>query len=206
MPTNTNGQNSLVDGLAAVVTHISLHNGDPGTTGVNELTGGSPAYARKAVTWAAAASGQRSNTAQLLFDVPAVATPGVAYLGFWSAITAGTFYGYTPAGNFTPMVATIDAATDAFTSFAHGLTNGQTVLVYDIMASGLSAGFTEGTIYFVVNATTDTFQLSATSGGAAITITTSMEVAVQRLLGEIYAAQGQYSIAASALVLDGRFV
>jgi len=35
---------------SATVTHLSLHSGDPGSTGANEVTGGDPAYARVAVT------------------------------------------------------------------------------------------------------------------------------------------------------------
>ena len=205
MPLTDAGRNAALDGLATVATFASLHTGDPSTTGANEMTGGSPAYARKGITWAASASGQKSNSAACLFDVPAST---VAYVGLWSAVTAGTFYGYFPAtaSGAVPMEATLDATTDAFTSYAHGLTNGQEVLVYDVMGAGLPTGFTEGTRYFVVSATTDTFQLSATSGGAAITVTTSAEVVVQRVLAEVFAAQGQYNLAIGALILDGRFV
>ncbi len=203
MPLTDAGRNASLDGLAAVAGFASLHSGDPSTTGANELTGGTPAYARKAITYAAASAGQRSNSAAITFDVPATT---VTHVGLWSAVTAGTFYGWYPAGGFTPMAATLDAATDVFTSFAHGLTNTNQVLVYDVMAAGLPTGFTEGTVYFVVSATTDTFQLSATSGGAAITVTTSAEVVVHRVLPEVFAAQGQYQIAIGSLVLDGRFV
>jgi hypothetical protein len=203
MPLTDAGRNASLDGLAAVAGFASLHSGDPSTTGANELTGGSPAYARKAITYAAASGGQRSNSAAILFDVPATT---VTHVGLWSAVTAGTFYGYYPAGGFTPMAATLDAGTDAFTSFAHGLANTNQVLVYDTMAGGLPTGFIEGTVYFVVSAATDTFQLSATSGGAAITVTTAAEVVVQRVLPEVFAAQGQYNIAIGQLILDGRFV
>lgn len=203
MPLTDAGRNLALDGLAGGATFASLHTGDPSTTGANEVTGGSPAYARKSITYAASASGQKSNSAAITFDVPAST---VAYVGLWSAVTAGTFYGYFPAGGFTPMSANLDATSDAFTSYAHGLANTNQVLVYDVMAAGLPTGFTEGTIYFVVSATTDTFQLSATSGGAAITVTTSAEVVVQRILPEVFAAQGQYQVAIGNLVLDGRFV
>ncbi len=203
MPLNDAGRNATVDGLAAVATFASLHTGDPSTTGANESTGGSPAYARKGITYAAAATGTKANSAAITFDVPAST---ITHVGLWSAVTAGTFYGYFPAGGFTPMSANLDATSDAFTSYAHGLANTNQVLVYDIMGAGLPTGFTEGTVYFVVSAATDTFQLSATSGGAAITVTTSGEVGIQRVLPEVFAAQGQYSIAIGALILDGRFV
>ncbi len=64
---------------------------------------------------------------------------------------------------------TSDLSTDFLTSTAHGLANGDRIMVFssDTLPTGLSAS----TVYFVVNKTTDTFQLSLTSGGSAINIT-----------------------------------
>lgn len=88
-----NGKNVKLDALRSAVTHLSLHSADPSTTGANELTGGSPAYARKAVSGGSAASGGSVLiSANLTFDVPAGST--VAYCGMWSASTAGTYYGH----------------------------------------------------------------------------------------------------------------
>ena len=61
------------------------------------------------------------------------------------------------------------ASTDVLTSAAHGLTNGTRVSIR--FSSGF-AGLTSSSSYYVVSATTDTFKLSATSGGSAIDITT----------------------------------
>ena len=45
----------LLDSFGTQYGFASAHTADPGATGIlNELTGGSPAYARKAITWAAA--------------------------------------------------------------------------------------------------------------------------------------------------------
>lgn len=72
--------------------HASLHSAAPGDTGANEISGGSPAYARKAVTIGTSTSGgPRALSADVTFDVPAVT---VAYVGFWTALTGGTFVGY----------------------------------------------------------------------------------------------------------------
>jgi hypothetical protein len=206
MPLVDAGRNAmLTGGLGNVITHVSLHNGDPSTTGANELTGGSPAYARKAVTWGTAASGLRANiTTALDFDIPAGTT--VFHFGFWSAITTGTFYGYFPVGGFAVEAATFAASTDVFTSYAHGYVNTDRVLVYDVHTAGVPTGYTEGTVYFVVAAATDTFQLSATSGGAAVNGTTDGEVAVQKCLPEVFAAQGVYSMAIGAVVLNAQLV
>ena len=208
MPLITNGQNAtLTGGLGNAITHFSLHTGDPGTTGVNEVTGGSPAYARKAVTWGTVATGQRATaTTAQLFDVPTSTT--VYHVGFWDALTVGNFYGYYPLGGFAATAALIDQATDIFTCFAHGYTAGQQVLVYDIGAAGLQTGFTEGVVYYVIaaNLATDTFQLSTTSGGAASTVTVSFKCGVQRVLPEVFGAQGTLNIAIGNLTLDARFV
>lgn len=67
------------------ITHIGLFNG------ASEITGGSPAYARKAVTWAAASVGVIRPNADLTFDIPASATVD-GWRGF-TALTAGTNYG-----------------------------------------------------------------------------------------------------------------
>jgi len=71
------------------ITHISLHTGDPGTTGADEVTGGS--YARAAVTWDAASGGTKSNSGQLVFQVPSGTT--ITHVGGWNAGSSGTFRG-----------------------------------------------------------------------------------------------------------------
>lgn len=97
MPVSTAGKNFMLDALAGVAVFASLHSADPGDTGANELTGGSPAYTRKAITWFAAAAGNLDNNANPTWDVPAGAT--VSYVGYWSAATAGTFYGSADVTN-----------------------------------------------------------------------------------------------------------
>lgn len=86
-----NAKNAMLDHLAGIAVFASLHTADPGTTGASEVSGGSPAYARKAITWNAAASGSLDNNANPVFDVPAATT--VSFVGFWSAASGGTFYG-----------------------------------------------------------------------------------------------------------------
>jgi hypothetical protein len=116
--TPTAMNNMLDSGLRLVtptisITHASLHTGDPSTTGANEVTGGSPAYARKAITFATASSQQIAASTQPVFDVPASTT--VTYVGFFSAITTGTFLGsalvtseaFGAQGTYTLTAATI---------------------------------------------------------------------------------------------------
>lgn len=97
MPFKNDGKHRMLNHLAgnaatgAPITHASLHTGFP-ATGANEVTGGTPAYARKAITFEAAAgtelAGSIDVTAAPVFDVPAGTT--VAAVGYWTALTAGT--------------------------------------------------------------------------------------------------------------------
>jgi hypothetical protein len=63
-----------------------------------------------------------------------------------------------------------DFLLDTFTATAHGLSNGQAVFLRN-EDGVLPAGLFEGFKYFVVGASANTFQLAATSGGAAINFT-----------------------------------
>ena len=97
MPLNDNAKDTMLDALTdpTVVDHVSLHTADPGSTGANEATGGAPAYARKAITWAAASAGSvAENTGtDPVFDVPAGT---YTHLGLWDDLTLSAstnFYG-----------------------------------------------------------------------------------------------------------------
>jgi hypothetical protein len=82
-------KNLMLDQLATVCTRLALHSGDPGAANAadNELSGGSPAYARKAIAWSAASGGTMDDSTNgAVFDVPAGAT--VSWISGWN--TAGT--------------------------------------------------------------------------------------------------------------------
>lgn len=95
MPYTTAGKNLMLNALKGTnpttpITHASLHTADPGDTGASEVSGGSPAYARKAIAFNAASAGAiDDSTNGAVFDVPAGVT--VTHVGFWSASSAGTF-------------------------------------------------------------------------------------------------------------------
>jgi hypothetical protein len=200
-------KNALLDGsaagLATLVTHISLHSGDPSTTGANELAGGG--YARLPVTWAAASAGAKSlSGTPYTFTVPAGVT--VLYVGLWSAITAGTFRGFVPAGSAARRAFSVDAAdvtANTLTSATHGLVNGNQVAVWPTIGAGLPAPLAEGIVYFVVGATADTLQLALTSGGAAIDLTAIGDGDIQLLTSEVFGGAGQYQVTALTVSLPG---
>ena len=66
--------------------YISLHTGSPGTTGANEVAGGS--YVRQATAWGIVAAGSVSGS-QVTINVPSSTT--ITYWGLWTAATGGTY-------------------------------------------------------------------------------------------------------------------
>lgn len=94
----TASKNTMLASVFAGTMYASLHTGDPGTTGANEASGGSPAYARQTFSWGAASNGAVSG-GTVTFNVPA---GSYAYLGYWTAASGGTYIGgYALNGTFT---------------------------------------------------------------------------------------------------------
>lgn len=189
MPFVNASKNAMLTQLATLLTHASLHSSFPGATGTNEITGGG--YARKAVGFAAPSAGSMDITAAQLFDVGAGATVG--WVGGWGALAAGTYYSYAPNGSTAVLDFTADTATDVVTAPAHGFTDTQTIVFYGGTPPG---GLTEGTTYFVRDSTTNTFKVSATSGGVAIDLTSvgSAQCVVSRIVIETFAGAGQVNL------------
>lgn len=204
MRLSNTAKNLMLDALdesqAAGAKYGSLHSAYS-STGANELTGGSPAYARKAATWGAAASGVKSLSSSMLFDVPAGGSAG--WVGFWDASTAGNFLGMTPNGGGTPQAFVVpDISNDTLECVAHGFSNGQTVVVWAVPGDPVPTGLAEGTIYYVISATTDDLQLSASSGGAAINITAIGAGFLQRIIVEAFTAQGTHTVTSVSMAAD----
>lgn len=222
MPYNAVAQNEALKsgtggGIAGIITHVGINtlttapptDTTPGTAtnaAATEATGGSPAYARLAVTWGTPASGVVSNSGALTFDVPA-GTYG--FFTLWNASSGNTnnFRGYLRFAGPTPKVGfgTVDSAdvtANTITSNGHGLANADRVILFNVVGETIPAGITEGGAYFVVGSATDTFQISLTSGGAAVDLTGQGEVYFEKVLPEVFAAQGQITAAIGALVLD----
>lgn len=76
---NLTQRNALATAYGTNAPYGALFTADPGTAdaATNEVTGGSPAYARKSISWGAASASAVTGTAT--FDVPAGVT--VNYVG-----------------------------------------------------------------------------------------------------------------------------
>lgn len=90
MPLNDTILNIGAAAMQSAMTHASLHTAQPDATGSN-----ASAAARKPITWVTAANGDMVATVDLAFTGGA-ASGAATHIGFWSAITAGTFYGWLP--------------------------------------------------------------------------------------------------------------
>jgi len=115
MALQTAALNAAVDAIVALTGFASIHTADPGGTGASEVSGGG--YARQAVTWTAASNGSRSANATLAFS--AAASTAANFVGLWSAVTGGTWYGgealagdnaFNAAGDYNVTVLTITVA------------------------------------------------------------------------------------------------
>ncbi len=191
----TAARNNMI--AAEGTTHLSAHTAYS-STGANELTGGTPAYARKAVTYGAPSGAAKSISASVTFDVPAAAT--VRFIGRWSALTGGTFLGMEANGG-TEKEFSVDLTADTILEPAHGRAADSKVVFY---GDTVPTGLTEGTVYFVRNPTTDTYQVSATAGGAAINLTgyPGQACVVSTIVEEAYASQGTLQVTANTLRAD----
>lgn len=87
MALNDAALNAGMTAIKNLITHVSLHTATPDATGSN-----ASAASRKPVTWGTVATGDVSSTGTISFTGGAANGP-VTHVGFWSASTAGTFYG-----------------------------------------------------------------------------------------------------------------
>lgn len=73
--------------------YLSLHSGNPGSNGTNEITGGS--YARQEVTWEDVGSDPttRQNDSDVQFPTASASWGSITHFGIWDAATNGNFIG-----------------------------------------------------------------------------------------------------------------
>lgn len=175
------------------ITHLSLHTAWH-ATGLNETTGGAPAYARQSITWDAPAADASNSSNTQTFDVP---SGDVHFAGMWSAVTAGTFFGMVIANAAAPVAAqAFDLVNEDITSENHGLSADDRIVFHPTRGGALPTGISEGTIYFVITAglVTDMFRVSTTSEGAALNISGDGKMWYQIGTPENFAGQGQYTV------------
>jgi hypothetical protein len=83
----TTMKNNLASAYGTNAAYGSVYTTAPGASAGTEPTGGSPAFARKALSWGAPSGGVTTVTAT--FDIPASTT--IVGAGVHTAVTAGTY-------------------------------------------------------------------------------------------------------------------
>jgi hypothetical protein len=151
-----------LDAIAAQGQYLRLHDAYPGTTFDNELT--SPYTVGLAIAWDAASgrTATQDGTAG-----PFTVDGDVAWYTLSTGEDSGSQLAKWPADG-DPQEFTVDPATDVFTKIGHGWSNNQKVVFYGTSVPG---ALTAGVVYFVRDATTDTFKVESSIGGGAIDIT-----------------------------------
>lgn len=206
MPFTSTAEAQMLDSLSNqsgaaptnIVAFASLHSAYS-ATGLNELTGGSPAYARKAITWTAASGGSKTASSSPVFDVPAGTT--VAYVGLWSTVTSGTFSGMGPNGGATQFAFTAAVSGNTFTVPGSSYTVGQAVVLFPGAGATLPTPYVAGTIYYVITASGTAITLSTVSGGAVLTVTAAGAGIIQGITLETYGAQGTFTLSSDTLTI-----
>jgi hypothetical protein len=191
MPFTTTAQDEMLDALAGVsptniIAYASLHTAYS-SSGANEITYSSGG--RVSLSWSSASSGNKVLSAQpSAIDVTGGQT--VEYVGFWSASSSGTFAGMGPVGAGTLYAFTAATSGNLFTAPGSSYSNGNTVVLFDGAGATIPSNFTVGTVYYIISASGATFELSATSGGSAITVNAAGAGLVQAIAPEAFGSNG----------------
>ena len=152
-PATTAARNEAADGIS--MTHVE----------VQATFGGGAISNRVAVTVGAAASGDRQTSADA--DVTVNADAVARWAAIYDAASGGTKKFTTPLGSDGYKVASVES--NVFRSPGHGYAADQKITPLSVNGQAVPAGLTEGAVLYVINPTADTYQVSATQGGAAIT-------------------------------------
>lgn len=144
---------------------------------------------------------QIANSGAVTFPQNTGSTQDMMAWGVWTASTGGTLraIGFLDAD---PPILGTGAASDTITAPAHGLANDQRVRVLACPGAVIPTGLSEDTTYFVISVATDTFQLSATQGGAAVNITASGAAFFMPFTPVTVATNATPEFAANALVIQ----
>ena len=167
----TSLENTALDTLDAI-TYVSVHH-TFSATGANELNG--LGYVRQFCSWTTAASGFKSSSTELTFQL--IANDIVSWFGFWTDVTSGTFLGMVPNGGILPSYPKVfvldDTSSDVLRSIDHNLLDNDPLVIWAgnhalPTISGGGGSLVEGGTYYAVVISPHTFKLAGISGGTPI--------------------------------------
>jgi hypothetical protein len=183
--------------LQVAQAYLSLHSGDPGETGANEIAGGS--YARQAASFGAAAAGEVATDATVDFTLMPACT--VVGFGLWDQAANGNCLWTGWLSTVLRAFVADDVAGDTIRSPAHGFADDDRVAFEAEDVGSLPTGLVAGTLYWVINSGADTFKVSATQGGAAVNLTATGSGKVRKVTPKIVNVGDTFRFVAGALTL-----
>jgi hypothetical protein len=192
--------NAALDAMVALFDESSLHTAFS-TTGANEVTGGS--YARQANTWNGAASGAVDNSNAPSFSVPSGNT--IRFIGFYDTVPSpDVFQGMLPnqqAGDEGPRRFVVDVSGNIIEDPINAFVDDENLVFVGGTAPG---GLTEGTVYWIITRTAAGYQVSATQGGGAITLTDQgdQDVRIWQIREETFASDGTFNLTDADIDFD----
>lgn len=197
-------KDSMLDNLGSISGFGGLHTAYS-TTGTNELTGGAPAYARVALTWAASSGGSKALAAVLpTWNIPASTTFG--WWSGWSLSSAGVFRFMAPIGAGTLRQASVETAADMTAGDIFSKTHGYAANARVVCWGTLPTGLAVGTIYWVIatGLTADSFRVSTTQAGAAVALTGAQpfNFFVQLCVPQTSVSQDTYALSSASIDLS----
>lgn len=170
---STTVKNLMLNALNNYGANVAAHTDFPDTDGSeNEVSGGSPAYARKTYTWATASGGAKAASSTPTLDLPADTTvKWLSYRIIDLVSETQTFAAIVPTGG-SPQRYQADTSNNLIMCADHGFEDGDLVAFW---GGTIPGGLTEGQEYYVVFSDTDAFQVSETEGGYEIELTSAQD-------------------------------
>lgn len=207
MPFTDTLKNSMLGTPLDAATHAGILTavaGNPPT----EVTGGSPAYARKAITWGSAGSGARAITGTApTFDIPGGGTE-IAWWALYTALSGGTLLAWGPLNPSSPMrsFTVPDPSNDRLIVPGHAWSVDQRVALFGGSGSNLpniGGSSPLGVVYFVQSVVdADTITLSTTLGGSAVDVNTEGAGRISAVGVERFDGNGQYTLSTASVTLN----
>jgi hypothetical protein len=181
-------KNQALDGIT--ISTVSVHSDYPGTTGANEISGAT----RATVNVGASVGGVRTLAASATVTVPAST---IRWIGWRNS---SGFLGSTPNGGATPKNFVAQPSTDLIYCPSHGYADTTKVVFW---LGTAPAPLVSGTIYYVRDATADTFKVAATSGGTAIDLTaaSSFGCVVSTITEKTYAGSATHTVSSGTFLI-----
>lgn len=163
-------------------------------------------YSRQSVTFPASGTQDNTNLRYTLTSPNATFSASGASLIFDGIVALMAAGGLSPSATASRLITACDTSDNSFTCTGHGLANNDRLIITTDAPGTNPGGVSASTLYYAIVVNSNTFRISATSGGSAVDITSIGSIGTQptRLRygnGRIIQA---YKLPASRTILNGQ--